>query len=368
MSGPLRRASMILPARSVRASSHDPTGGNDDWVSLGPGERRAIAEFEGPGRIVHLWTTHWAPEDPLSKRNLVLRITWDGAEGPSVLSPIGDFFGQGWGLDYLFSSLPLAAAPRDGKALSCYFPMPFREHALVEVENQSESPCERFYFYVDAELGVLDPGEGYFHAGYRQERTSCDAPDGLENAWIEGRPDPKNRSDADNYLWMEASGTGHFAGVNFYVQAPSTPWPGEGDDMFLVDGQPWPGIHGTGTEDYFNTAWGPDEPFQHPCFGIARAPGRVNSDPRFGWVGRMHYYRFHLDDPIRFSRSLRASVEHGHANGMELDLSSVAYWYLDKPCPVPGLPPAPQRSPAPLTTPEDVHRWREAWRRARPAP
>jgi hypothetical protein len=33
-------------------------------------------------------------------------------------------------------------------------------------------------------------------------------------------------------------------------------WYGEGDDMIFIDGEEWqPSLHGTGTEDYFNTAW-----------------------------------------------------------------------------------------------------------------
>lgn len=355
--------SRVRAAQSARSSSYDRTGGNDDWVSVPAGGSRVIAEFEGPGRIVHIWTTHWSPNDPLSKRNLVLKCTWDDCPAPSVLSPIGDFFGQGWGLDYLFQSLPLAAAPRGGKSLVCYFPMPFRKRAVIEIENQSEHDLDRFYYYVDAEMGAVEPDDGFFHASYRQELTTTDTTDSLENAWLEDRPDPKNTTDQDNYLWLDTIGAGHFAGVNFYVHAPGMPWPGEGDDMFLVDGAPWPGLHGTGTEDYFNTAWGPDEVFTHPYFGIAYAPGRNNDDPRYGWAGRMHYYRFHLEDPIRFQRSLRASIEHGHANGMVLDLASVAYWYQTEPKPAPEIPPAKQRAPRPLTTVEDVHRWRAEWLR-----
>jgi len=361
MSGALRGVSRIVPSRSARSSSFDRSGGNEDWVSIPAGERRTIATFEGPGRVTHLWCTHWSPHDPISKRNLVLRCTWDGCEGPSVLSPVGDFFGQGWALDYNFCSLPLASAPRGGKSLVCYFPMPFRERAWIEIENQSEHDLDRFYFYVDAELGPGPEEEGYFHASYRQELTTLDASDGLENAWIEGGPDPKNTSDEHNYLWVETQGEGHFVGVNYFCHAPSLPWPGEGDDMFFVDGKAWPGLHGTGTEDYFNTAWGPDELFSHPYFGIAYAPGRDNDDPRFGWAGRMHYYRFHIEDPIRFQRSLRASIEHGHANGMALDLASVAYWYQTVPQPVPSLPAAHLRAPRALTTVEEVHRWRAEW-------
>lgn len=136
--------------------------------------------------------------------------------------------------------------------------------------------------------------------------------------------------------------------------------------MFSVDGEPWPfSLHGTGTEDYFNQSWSPDEHFLHPYFGTARAPGRLNDSPRFGWMGRTHCYRFHLEDPVRFQASLRASIEHGHANCLTLELASVAYWYQTLPSrPFPALPAAADRVPLPEITPVDVHCWRERWRQA----
>lgn len=366
MSGPLQRISSITPASSRRFSSYDQSGGNDDWVQVPAGSTHVLADIEGSGRITHIWITMLAEKDPNIRRNMVLRMTWDGADFPSVEVPVGDFFGQGWCLNYNFVSLPLAAAPRAGMALVSYWPMPFAIGARIEVVNEGEEDCDRFYFYVDYELGPVGQDEGRFHAWYNQELTAPEAGDGKENAWIDDSPDPKNPSDSNNYVFCETEGEGHFVGVNFYVHSPSPPWPGEGDDMFMVDGERWPGLHGTGTEDYFNTAWGPDEHYLHPYFGIAYAPGRNNDDARFGWIGRMHYYRFHLEDPVRFKRSLRASIEHGHANGLVLDLSSVAYWYLKAATRLPSpLAQAKERIPKKPIRVEEIHRWRHEWMKNR---
>ncbi|HXH62117.1 MAG TPA: glycoside hydrolase family 172 protein [Fimbriimonadaceae bacterium] len=376
--GPLSGVSRIVAARSRRSSSFDTTGGNDDWTPIGPGEKLTLLDVAGAGIVKHIWCTINS-RDPHIRRKLVLRMFWDGQDFPSVEAPIGDFFGQGWCLNYNFVSMPLAAAPRNGGALVCYFPMPFGSGAKIEVENQSDMPVNGLYYYVDYEAHDSIPSdEGRFHAWYHQELTGLESGDGAENAWVlddpsitewpdpRRNPDPKNTTDANNYLFCEIEGEGHYVGVNYYVHAPSVPWPGEGDDMFLVDCEPWPCIHGTGTEDYFNTAWGPDEHYLHPYFGIAYAPGRNNDDPRFGWIGRMHYYRFHLEDPVRFSTSLRASIEHGHANGMVLDLASVAYWYQRTPSrPLPPLPSAADRVPRAPTKVEDIHRWRHAWLKER---
>jgi len=339
------------------------------------GETFVLAELEGAGVVRHIWATI-SSNDPLVRRNLVLRMYWDGQEHPSVESPIGDFFGQGWGMKYNFASLPLAAAPRDGNALVCYFPMPFSNGARVEVENQGTEDVGCLYYYLDYEINPARPKGakgthfdklGRFHASYRQERTQPESEQGdLENEWGIFGASPKNPSDKFNYLLCECEGRGHYVGVNYYVHCPTPIWYGEGDDMFLVDGEPWPGsAHGTGTEDYFNQSWSPDERYLHPYFGTARAPGVDNDSPRFGWLGRTHVYRYHLEDPIRFAKSLRASIEHGHANVLTLELASVAYWYQSLPSkPLPTLPSAEERAPLPEVSTVDVHRWRDAWRKA----
>ncbi|MBX7132385.1 MAG: DUF2961 domain-containing protein [Fimbriimonadaceae bacterium] len=365
--GPLSNIHRLVDARSRRFSSYDRTGGNSDNIKVPAGTTATLAEIKGAGIVKHLWFTI-SSKDTLHKRNLILRMYWDGQEHPSVEAPIGDFFGQGWGLDYEFISLPLAAAPRDGKALVCYFPMPFGKGARMAIENQGPEDVDALYFYIDVEEhDTIHDDAGRFHAWYNQEITQPESDFGdRENEWGVLGTTPKNPTDANNYLFCECEGQGHFVGVNYFVNCPSPIWYGEGDDMFSVDGEPWPfSAHGTGTEDYFNQSWSPDSPYSHPYFGTARAPGFGNTDPRFGWLGRTHCYRFHLEDPIRFKKSLRASIEAGHANVLTLEIASVAYWYQTLPSrPFPALPSAEARVPLPVIGVVDVHRWRDAWRTA----
>jgi len=367
--GPLANIARIVDARSRRISSYDRSGGNHDCVSIGAHETLDLARLTGAGIVKHIWITI-SSKDPLFRRNLVLRMFWDGQQNPSVEAPIGDFFGNGWGMKYNFVSLLLAVTPAAGNSLVCYFPMPFGNGGLICVENQSDFPVDNFYYYVDYEEHDSIPADmGRFHAWYHQELTTPDSDTGdVENEWQIFDKFANNPDDRHNYLFCEpAGGAGHFVGVNYYINCPTPVWYGEGDDMFLVDGEPWPGsAHGTGTEDYFNQSWCPDEHFLHPYFGAARSPGRLNDSPRFGWLGRTHLYRFHLEDPIRFKKSLRASIEHGHANCLTLELASVAYWYQALPSkPLPPLPLAEQRVPMPEIGTVDVHRWRDAWRKAR---
>lgn len=365
MPSPLDGLLTLSNARSKRVSSYDRSGGNADRVQFGPGETFVMADLAGAGIVRHIWIT-LSSKDLMSRKNLVLRCYWDGQEHPSVESPLGDFFGQGWGMKYNFSSLPLASAPKEGHALVSYWAMPFGKGARITIENQGQEEIDAFYYYVDyEEHDSINEEVPRFHAWYNQELT---APrDDVENEWSTLGDEPKNVTDAHNYLFCECSGRGHFVGVNYYVHSPGPMWYGEGDDMFLIDGEAWPGsLHGTGTEDYFNMSWCPDEPYSHPYFGCARAPGQLNSDGRFGWIGKTHVYRFHIEDPVRFQKSLRASIEHGHANCLTLDMSSVAYWYQTLPSkPFPAFPEAKARLPRPDIGVVEIHKWRDAWRRER---
>lgn len=133
-------------------------------------------------------------------------------------------------------------------------------------------------------------------------------------------------------------------------------WYGEGDDMIFIDGDKTPTLHGTGTEDYFNTSWGPKTKFQYPYYG---AP-RVNDN--IGWLGRTHVYRFHILDPIYFDKSLKFTIEHGHSNSMNIDLASVSYWYQQKPAnKLPPIPNKVQRAPKRILGDWDRIKARKLW-------
>jgi len=346
--------------RSKRVSSYDRTGGNNDRFERIPdGESRTLFEVEGAGMINHIWITIAPPPPTLSRNDIILRMYWDGEANPSVQSPIGPFFGQGWDESYNYASLPLAAGPVDGRGLVSYFVMPFANGARIEVENDSGRPIEAFYYYVDyVEVDALPEDMGRFHAWYNHELTEA-LPDG-ENEWGVLGPQGKNTTGEGNYLIADLAGKGQFVGVNYFVHSPTPMWCGEGDDMIFIDGEAWPpSLHGTGTEDYFNTSWCPDTLFSHPYYGYAR----VNDD--IGWLGRTHVYRFHIADPIHFDQSLRFTIEHGHNDNLTLDLASVAYWYQREPHRAyPAVPSRESRAPMPFITPSDIHRWRQEWRKA----
>jgi Protein of unknown function (DUF2961) len=326
-----------------RSSSYDRTGGNHDSVGIDPGETVTVLDTAGPGVISHLWFTINSP-DGYHLKALVLRAYWDGEETPSVEAPIGDFFGLGLGEYFLYQSALLTVAPV--KALNAYFPMPFRKSARITVTNEGPLRTTNLYYNIDFYTVASLPDDlGYFHAQYRQQTPTP----GTTNDWVRnGEPhvlDIKNLDGAQNYVFVEATGRGHLIGVTQAVLQNQDGWMGEGDEMIFIDGEKLPSINGTGTEDYYNGAWdfggrNGAVPFSYPYNG---APCIVDAETT---GGRICLYRWHTDNPVRFQKSLRMTIEHGHGNARSDSYYTVAFWYQTEPhAAFPALPPVASRYP-----------------------
>ena len=323
-----------------RASSADPTGANADFRPVPPGATLTVLDVDGPGTISHIWFTI-ADSEPYHLKRIVLRMYWDGENAPSVETPIGDFFGLGLGEYYHWQSELLSVG--SDKSLNSFFPMPFAHHARITVTNEGKRPIGSFYYNVDYRTysHPLPPGTLYFHAEYRQAQPN----QGWTNNWTTNQ-DPQvnnktNTSGKDNYVWMEATGHGQYVGVTMSVLQNQNMWWGEGDDMFFIDGAEMPSIAGTGSEDYFLGAWDfGGKPFSYQLYGAPVVGAELAGS-------RSSVYRFHLDSPIPFTKSFKATIEHGHANGRSDNFYSVAYWYQAEPHePFPPLPAVEQRLPA----------------------
>ncbi len=322
-----------------RVSSSDPSGANADFRQVDPGGVLTLMDANGPGTLTHIWITVASPEAYHLKK-LVLRIYWDHETTPSVEAPLGDFFGLGLGEYHRWESELLSVG--SDKALNSFFFMPFQKHARITVSNEGQQKVDAFYFNLDyrALSQPLPMGTLYFHAQYRQAQPNH----GWTSDW-QSNGDPKvdrktNLDGKENYLWLDATGRGHFVGVTMSVLQNQDGWWGEGDDMFFIDGEARPSIAGTGSEDYFLGAWDfGGHPFFYRLYG---AP--VVGEERAG--GKSSVYRFHLDSPIPFTKSLRATIEHGHADHRSDNFYSVAYWYQTEPHPsFPVLPSVDQRIP-----------------------
>jgi hypothetical protein len=326
-----------------RASSTDPLGANADWQPLAPSATLTILDVDGPGQISHIWMTI-ADREKYHLKQLVFRIYWDGETSPSVEAPVGDFFGLNVGEYYDYESSVLAIG--NNKGLNSFFPMPFRQHARITLTNEGKLPADAVYYNVDYRLGPAeaDAQSLYFHAQYRQA-----VPNRGWTTDFSSNGDPnvnlrQNKDGKDNYVFLEATGKGHYVGVTLGVVQNQDGWWGEGDEMFFIDDPNMPAIVGTGSEDYILGGWDFGTRFSYQTFGAPLVGAELAGS-------RSDVYRFHLDSPIPFDKYFRGTIEHGSANHRSDNFYSVAYWYQTEPhAPFPSLPPVESRIPAILNT------------------
>lgn len=336
----LAELTRIRNRKTARCSSWDTTGRNADRWFIPAGETAVLADLKGPGAITHLWMTQAD-----GYRDCLLKITWDNAAKPSVLVPLGDFFGLGHELVNSYQSQLFTASTsknnqfNTGCALNGYVAMPFRERALVELVNESSKPHMQ-YFYVDYESygDPLPSDVGYFHAEWR--RTNPFGGWGHEIRVNTPEADIVNTKELawnNNYVILETQGRGHYIGCNLSVTNFQGTWWGEGDDMIWVDGYKWPpDLHGTGSEDYLNQAWG-----MQPNAFLRNGSSIFEHNTH----GYQTSYVFHLENPVRFQKEIKVTIEHGHGNHLANEMSSTAYWYADTPTAAIQPPPAAQRKP-----------------------
>lgn len=324
---------------SHRASSADPTGGNEDsLVTFVPGETRTLLDTDGPGRITHIWFTaaRFANHQTFL-RDMVIRIYWENSPTPSVEVPLGDFFALGHARQYVVTSAPICVGDNT-KALNCYWPMPFHKHARIELLNNGRRSIRRVYFNISYELGPQPSEQGLFHAEFRRDPN------------LRTQPHEANKTGKDNYVILETEGRGQYVGCTLSVDAQPGGWWGEGDEMIFIDHAERPTITGTGSEDYFCNAWGFQNAFSNPYYGCPLLEQLADGS------SLTTVYRWHIPDPVRFSRHIRVTIEHLFKPNVINDYSSVAYWYQTEPigqrAPLPqGEKNHPRPHPVPTTQP-----------------
>lgn len=282
-------------------------------VTLEPNQAVTLFQTNRGGRIIGLRLT---PTDALigKARDLVLKVAFDQQE-PAVLCPLGDFFGYAWGQPAMQSLL----VGTTGSTNYCYFPMPFKNSAQIQVLSERAQPVQ-----LRAEIVFSDApqtgDEGTFYAVWRRE-----------NPTRLGQP----------YTFLETAGRGHLVGVILQAQGMES---GktlffEGDDCTHVDGEL--AIHGTGSEDFFNGGWYdvPDRWEKRISFPLSGCLGYSKH------LGRTGAYRLFLGDACAFRRRILQTIEHaGNNNEIPTDYASVAFFYSDQaPAPRPSLPPLADR-------------------------
>lgn len=280
-----------------------------------------VAEIDGPGSIQHIWMTptgNW--------RHSIIRFYWDGETEPSVEVPVGDFFGMGWGKYALLNSLAVSVNP--GSAFNCYWPMPFRKKCKITMENLGDTDMTLFY-QVDYLLTDVPADAAYFHAQFRR---------------VHNLPYKQ-----DYVLIDEVKGKGHYVGTYIAYEAHENGWWGEGEIKFFMDGdKQFPTIIGTGTEDYFcgsydwdtkrKVAEGVEVVDYTEYTGLYTGLHQViRGDGHYQVMQRFGMYRWHINDPIRFEKDLKVTIQalgwrsDGRYLPLQDDIASVVFWYQSEP-------------------------------------
>ncbi|MCC6126603.1 MAG: DUF2961 domain-containing protein [Pirellulales bacterium] len=292
---------------------------NSDNFQVKPGETHVLMDAQGPGVVTHIWVTflgpepqNWAPKGAANHQEMLLRIYYDGSDRPAVEAPVGDFFANCFGKRSSVVSLPVIV--EDADSYNCFWHMPFRKSIRVEIVNESEKEIRLLYYNIDwIKKDSIPEDTPYFYAQYKQEYP------------VEQGKD---------YVILETQGKGHYVGTVMAVRTRSPFWFGEGDEKIYIDGEQKPSIWGTGTEDYFLSAWGL-QTTSTPYFGTPYFD-------QWGIVGgHTSAYRWHIGDPIVFNKGIKVTIEHWgwispdenpdykamSWNERQDDYSSVAFWY-----------------------------------------
>jgi hypothetical protein len=294
--------------RAMHEGSWDRKHLNDDALHLKAGESVTLFQHDGAGCVHRFWVTIAPREDAAVLSQAILRMYWDGDTNPSVECPIGAFFGVGFGEQKDYVSAPL---DETSGGYNCFWPMPFHKSARWTLTNGSGRPIDSFYYNIDyTALDSLPPSTRHFHAQFRRENPT---------------------TQGVNYTILDTAGEGHYVGTALFMAGRALYFL-EGNEMVYIDGAQKPSIEGTGTEDYFCSGWYFDRGvYSAPYHGVI-----IKDEAR----SRVSAYRWHIEDAIPFTKSIRFTIEHGTGNSTTADYSSVAYYYLAGPSPAPAPLPA----------------------------
>ena len=322
----------------------DPTGERVTIATeLKPGAGASVALPAGAGALRDVSLKLGDYTDPQVMRSVVLKIEFDGKE--TVWCPVGDFFGSGVGLHPFIGWWRTVA--EDG-TMACRWVMPYRKSGRITLVNLHKQPVT---VNVAAAVGdwTWDDRTMYFHAGWRHEY-----------------PVPTRPFSDFNYNTL--TGRGVYVGDTLTVMNPLVRWWGEGDAKIWVDGERFPSIFGTGTEDYYGYSWGGKHTafYEHPFHAQVRV-GKFNKvnlkKPPFerDTKGYSTETRTRALDTMPFGKSLQVDMEVWHWEPCDMAYAVGSYWYgfaatttnrtpAPKEAAKPFIPP-PANAPAPPTRP-----------------
>lgn len=221
--------------------------GNAFYI-IAPGAKKVVLDVKGAGIIERIWMAGSVVANREQKRSVRIDMFWDGAAKPAVSAPIGDFFGLGLGLNSPFQN-SLFASP-EGRSYNCTIPMPYRTSAKIEITNEASSFVTIWYDVDFISMPKLVDNPLYFHTYWSRS--------------------PETKIGKDFEILPKVNGNGRYMGANIGVIGNpkyNGTWFGEGEVKMYLDGDKnFPTLVGTGTEDYIGTGGG-QRLFYGPYFG-----------------------------------------------------------------------------------------------------
>jgi hypothetical protein len=210
------------------------------FLTVKAGEQLVMMDVKGSGIIRRMWLSGTIPRSEEQRRMVRIDMYWDGSKKPAVSAPIGDFFGLGLGLSVPYKNA-LFSNP-EGRSFNFTIPMPYRTGARIVITNESSAHALVWYDINYTEEKVPDDAL-YFHAYWNRVMHTA--------------------LGTDHVILPQVNGKGRFLGTNVGVIGDSAyrnTWFGEGEVKVFLDGdKQLPTLAGTGTEDYIGTGWGQGE-------------------------------------------------------------------------------------------------------------
>ena len=281
--------------------------------TLSQGDEKSINLPEGISAVRALSLKLKSYKDSALTRSVVLKMEFDGQE--TVWCPIGDFFGSGIGLNPFQGWYRTVS--EDGK-MSSRWVMPYQKSGRISVLNLGKQP-------VDVKLVAVvgdykwDENSMYFNAAWRGEYPVSTRP---FSDW--------------NYVTLK--GRGVYVGDALTIWNPVKRWWGEGDEKIWIDGEDFPSIFGTGTEDYYGYSWGgmSNDFYEHPFHAQPNSniynKNNRKKEAEFGTRNTQKYStetRTRALDGMPFGSSLQLDMEIWSWTECDMEYGVGVYWYGD---------------------------------------
>lgn len=278
-------------------------------TELAPNEEKSVDLPRGAGAVRTLSVKLDSYDAPKLTRSLVLKMSFDGKQ--TVWCPVGDFFGTGVGL-HPFQGW-YRTVKQDGTMI-CRWVMPYRESGTISLLNLHDRTVGVELETVVGDWSWTDRSM-YFYANWRHQYPVPTRP---QSDW--------------NYVTLQ--GRGVYVGDTLTVMNPLQTWWGEGDAKIWVDGESFPSIFGTGTEDYYGYSWGGRHAdfYEHPFHAQVRAHrydklARQPTPLQRNTQGYNTETRTRALDTIPFRRSLQVEMGVWHWAECNMAYGVGVYWY-----------------------------------------